>query len=719
MLSTENDISLDTIVKKSQEKTPLHLLPDELKILTTAFLPSQPFTHRSKAFITLSALCEHFRGVSSSKSDGTHADTSTVLIDKTFSPVVLSNIGDTSQDQVLAGLTFLTALFQVDSPSGSAILQRDGVAESIVDAIDLFSKSAPISLAVAQLLSQAAGHKTSCGLIPSQSTQWLEAKTRQTDDPALRAAAAVALVKFSRGSAADASEITGATSGPPPLYSGGDEQLVNMMKGLVVNSSSGHGHPHETTSLGDAVEGLAYLSVDPSVKELLSSDPAFLKGLFATVPHRKGSWAQASEEEIGMTPLYGTALIIANLCAYKPHLTEEETQIAKLRKLAKSSGATETTPGSTPEEDKRNDNAHVLARGHRLVSAGALDALTAIVRATESRAVRLLVGKSFLSLIEDRESRGKVLQAGGAKALNTIIRGLLSSSTKSSKAPELDAPSMETIQALAKLAITSSPVQVFGPNPGASLDSIRPFSLMLTSSSSNLLQRFEAMMALTNLASQSEEAANKISNFDGLMNRVELFMLEEHIMIRRAATELICNLVAGSEDVFNKFGGSKDVGSKSKLQVLAAMCDVDDLPTRLAASGALATLTSSPDACQFLLELQNERGRILPILGSLIDPTIVPPSDISDVEEVQEIGSSTAVDPGLVHRGVVCVRNLFVGIENAAAREELATTAEEIGIVQALRQVFKNNSADRSSPVLRPTAEALKFLMESGATILV
>lgn len=715
MLSTESDATLDAIVKKSQEKSPLHLLPEEVKILTTAFLPSHPFAHRSKAFLTLSALCEHFRGLSSSKPDGTHADTSTVLIDKTFSSTVVANIGDTAEQEVLAGLTFLTSLFQVDSPSGSAILQRDGVVESIVDAIELFPQSTPISLAIAQLLSQAAGHKSSRALIPTQSVQWLESKTRPKEDSALRAAAAVGLVKFSRGAAADASEITGSGQAPPPAYSEGDEQLVSMMKGLVLSGASDLGHHQGTTSLGDAVEGLAYMSVDPAVKELLASDPAFLKGLFATVPRRKGNWAQATEEEIGMTPLYGTALIIANICAYKPRLTEEEAQIAKLRNLAKASGAA-GGESATNKENPLEDNAHVLARCRRLITAGGLDALTAIVRATDSRAVRLVVGKALLYLVEEKENRGKVLQAGGAKALITIIQGILPSPTRGGNVLDLDASCMDSIQALAKLTITSAPVQVFGPNVGALLDSIRPLSIMLVHSSSNLLQRFEAMMALTNLSSQSEEAAGKIATADGLVNRVELFMLEDHTMIRRAATELICNLVAGSEDVFNRFGGSKDAGSKSKLQVLAAMCDVDDLPTRLAASGALATLTSSPVACDFLVELQRERSRILPIFGSLIDPSIVPPSDVSTVEEAGERDQS---DPGLIHRGAVCLRNFFAGIQDVEARQEMSKDAQRIGIVRALAKVFKDNSADRSSPVLRPIAEALKILMESGATIVV
>jgi len=271
---------------------------------------------------------------------------------------------------------------------------------------------------------------------------------------------------------------------------------------------------------------------------------------------------------------------------------------------------------------------------------------------------------------------------------------------------------MEPIQALAKLAITASPVQVFGPNEGALFDAIRPFSVMLMHPSSNLLQRFEALMALTNLSSQSAEVGTRIARVDSLLNRVELLMLEEHALVRRAATELVCNLVAGSEEVFGRYGGEKTAAAKSKLQVLVALCDVDDLPTRLAASGALAALTASPAACQNLVELQRERGRVLPILGQLVYPSIVPPSDVPDSDSPSSQAQS---DPGLVHRGVVCLRNFFLNLDGAETGEEIATEADQVGITQALVDVLKSSSGE--SPVLKATVEALKWLLANGVSI--
>ncbi|TCD65430.1 hypothetical protein EIP91_002686 [Steccherinum ochraceum] len=719
------DVDLDIILKKSQDKTWNSLLPDELQHLVLAFLPTQPLASRSKAYIVLSVFCQRLRELKP-KSTKEESDASTESLLNAFASSLIQKLGETAEPDVLAGLTFFTALFQTDWQAASAILLQDGVYEILEDVPDVLPSSAPVSIALAHLLAQAAGHKTCRAVVSIQAVKWLEGKARQKEDGALRAAAAVALVKLNKGGIADAASNPLATVSPASSVGnagGGDDDLVKLMKGLVLDSPASS----PTSSIQDAVEGLAYLSADPKIKEMLSSDEKFLSRLFTVIPRRKTLWSE-SPDDVGMTPLYGTILIITNLCGYRPRLTEEEAQIAKLRKLAKAPSGGD--PGSTKlvevtAESMLDDNAHVLARGQKLLKAGVMDALTSAVKISESRAVRLSVGKALLSLIEDNSSRGKILQSGGAKALTTVIHGILSSapttgSGKSAK-PQFDVADLESIQALAKLSITASPVQVFGPNAGALYDAIRPFNLMLTHPSATLLQQFEAIMALTNLSSASPESADKIAHADGLLNKVELLMLEDHTLIRRASVELVCNLVAGSEDVFDKYGGGTGEPPKRKLQVLVALCDVDDMPTRTAAGGAVATITSSPMACHHLLDLQKERGRVLAIFGQLIDPTIIPPSDHdSGVAEVDDEENSGATEParsdeGLVHRGAMCVRNFFSGIkDDAEGSKMLAQEAQKIGLVRAMAKVFKE-SENRS--VLRLVAEALKCMMENGITI--
>ncbi|KAH9923665.1 armadillo-type protein [Fomitopsis serialis] len=635
------------------------------------------------------AICTKLRKGSQPPAGKEDGDPGTEAIRRTFGPPVVSRMSDTTETSLLAGMSFLTALFEVDWQSASAILREDGVLESVTDALDLFPDSTTISRAVAALFANASGHKACRALISEQHVEWLVAKSRQPTDDVLKASAAVALVKLSRGVGTDAPQVE--SSGRRDA-SAGDDELARLMKGLVVDGQS--------SSSADAVEGLAYMTTDPNIKELLSNDGAFLSRLFSLVPRRKpGTTGNQSPEDIAKSPLYGVVVIIFNLCSYRPRLTDEQAQIAKLRRMANApkNGA------ASEETSPLDDDEHVKARARKLVKHGALEALVAAARAADSPAVRLTVGQALLHLTEDKENRGKILQAGGSKALMRIIQSIIptqKSTVRSSAAPHLEPAEIEPIQALAKLAITSAPVQVFGPNQGALFDAIRPLTLMLVHPTSNLLQRFEALMALTNLASHNGEVAERVARADGLLNKVELLMLEDHTLVRRAATELVCNLVGGCEEVYNKFGGEKAAASKSKLQVLVALCDVDDLQTRLAASGAVATLTTSPDACQSLLELQRERKRVLPVLGNLAEVN----GDDDDEEK------SVAPHPGLVHRGVVCIRNLFLS---------LATEAERVGIVRALVGVVQASSANLDAPALRPTAETLKWLLESGIQITV
>ncbi|KAJ7040318.1 P-loop containing nucleoside triphosphate hydrolase protein [Mycena alexandri] len=673
MAASDNNQALDTLLQKTQKDPSTPLLPDELAYLITSFLPSQPTTLRSKAYLVLSAFCQGVRNSSSVK--GKQPDPATETLVHIFEPLVVDRLSDSEERRLQEGISFLTALFQVDWESAAPIFLQDGILDFMMDSVDL-TPSPELSLLVAHLLSQACGHKSCRAILTSQTTQWLEAYSRNQDDPALRAATSIALVKLSRGRLGDTAE-TGVPEAPAQ-----DDELADVMKGLVISAN-------DQSSIADAVEGLAYLSVDPIVKDALSKDPRFLKRFFALVPRRKSP--NVAAEGPNTTLLYGVLLTISNLCAYRPRLTEEQTQIAKLKRMANAANKPAQEPGAASALD---DDESVKVRVQRLVAAGVLDVFAGAVPGTESLGIRVVAGKALLNVIEDRENRGRVLQSGGGKLLGLIIKhamGTLSTDGSSNTKASLDVTYLEPIQALAKLAITASPVQVFGPNDGAVYDAIRPFSIMLQHPDGNLLQRFEALMALTNLSSHSAETASRVAKADGLLSSVELLLLEEHPLVRRASMELICNLISGSDTVFERYGGVENTsGTKSKLQIVLAMSDVADLGTRLAASGALATLTDAPSACEALLALQLERHRMLPILAQLIDPSTAPEHD-DDEEGVEG-------DPGLVHRGIVCARNVILSIQDAKTRKQIAKEAGEAGLVQGLAPSKKAGKKAAAAP---------------------
>jgi len=662
--------------------------PDELSYLITSFVPGHDQAKRSKAFLVLASYCQGVRASTGQTRDATQ-ELGTQALSRVFLPVVQARVADAEEVDVLAGLSFLTALFQVDWQTAADIFQQEAVIASVTDILDLYP-SELVSREVARLLSQACGHKACRTSLPVEITEWLEAAVRQKKDASLRAAAALAITKLSRGAGTDSLvESTKVSKRSTDL------DLAELMKGILMEEG-------QDSSL-DAVEGLAYLSVEPSVKENLSKDPHFLKKLFSIVPRNRGTSSTPSVSDVSNHSLiYGILNVTYHLSVYRPPLSPDQEQVMKLRRMAKSG----TTSSQDPEEiplDTLDDDLHVKERGKNLVINGALNILGGAIRLADSEGIRITVGRILLNLSVEKENRGKILQSGGARTLAEIIRKSLPATKKPSTGQfEADTPILEPIQAMAKLAITSSPTQVFGPDPGAVYDAIRPFAVLLIHPSSSLLQRFEAIMALTNLSSQDAEAASRVAQADGLQAKIEFLMLEDHVLIRRAATELLCNLVAGSDSLFKRY--SEGNAAKSRLQILVALSDVDDLPTRLAASGALASLTSSPDACQSLYELEHTHHRVLPIFATLIDP-------LSGSDEPHV---NTPPDPGMTHRGVVCIRNLLINLE-PSLRKRLKEETELTDLMNGLIATMKGNP-DKAE-IIQPTAEALKCLMDLGVVI--
>jgi hypothetical protein len=629
-------------------------LPDELSYLIAGFLPSQPTEQRTKAYLALSAFCSGVRSSQAVKEK--QPDPATEALVRVFAPIIVGRLSETSQDALLCGVTLHTALFQIDSESAAAIFARDGLVEAIMDCLDLHP-SVELDICVAHLLGQACGYSECRSILSSDAVKWIETRARQRGNNPLQAAAATAMIKLSRGR-----RDPGPAETSYPIVD--EDKLAAALKDMVISDAG----RSTSSAIADAIEGLAYLSIQPTIKKALCDDTSFLKGLFALAPRRK------STVPIDATFLYGILVVVCNLSNYRPRLTEEQSHIEKLKKMARSQD-------NSMEDSPLNNDDCVKTRVQKLLEAGVLEVFVGALSKADTSGVRLAVGKALLNIVTDKANRGKVLQSGGARLLMSIIKhGLVGKDTNP------DSSLLEPIQALAKLAITSSPIQVFGPNPGALYDAIRPFSILLQHPSSTSLQHFEALMALTNIASHSAEAATRVNDSNGLVNKAELLLFEDHTLIRRAAMELVCNLIAGSDSAFERYGGATNSSSaKSKLQIIVAMADVDDLPTRLAASGALATLTCMPNACQNLLSLQTERHRVFPVLTLLIEPSAV---SEPGAEQVQR-------DVGLVHRGVVCVHNLAIYIKDNGIGEEIKKDAIGSGLVKALL----NSEKDSKMPV--------------------
>jgi len=706
-------------------------------------LPRQEGDLRSSAYLSLSTIISAVRAPSRSGEPPSEQqrNTSTQALVSAFTPALDDALQGTSIEPVLSSFAFLVALFQIDPVSAIAILQRDGTIDSILDALDVFpAKGSPgaqgtdlrVARAMAALLSQAAGHSTSRSLLKNaQDTRcikWLRRNISLSDLP-LKSTSALALTKLAKGGLQDTEALDHTKLGGEDGDTGEDEKaLVRLMGGVVLDELSQL--DFESPATVDAVEGLAYLSTEPSIKETIFEDDQLVKRLIAIglaiTPSNKKNLQPKLDPRLSIGLHYGIAVIIHNLCAYHPKLSGEEEQVARLKRMTKTPLTKESKLRlEEHKEDPRDSDEAVRKRIDGLLKAGILPVLSGLAR-SESATTRTVTGRIYLAVVEDQTNRGAVLQHGGTKALMHII---ISSSKSGAESTSNYAP----IQALSKLTITSSPVQVFGPDPGAVYDAIGPLiSVLFTSSSPlersssltpgpNNLQRFESLMALTNIASTGAASAARIAATPKLFPALDMLLLADHPLLRRAATELVCNLVV-CEEGFERFiphpasspasppstpppttpgivvtppkprRRTTKGAAENRLRILLALSDVEDLPTRRAASGALAMLTSDDAICGVIVGVERKKGNAIAILGRLL---------VGD-EEVEESESSVGKGKGkadgtpsslpdlaLAHRGIVCLRNL-VQLGFAKGGPVLLQALEREGIIEKVEAVVKS-----------------------------
>ena len=195
------------------------------------------------------------------------------------------------------------------------------------------------------------------------------------------------------------------------------------------------------------------------------------------------------------------------------------------------------------------------------------------------------IASVYLVLCENPENRGKIVAAGGGKALIPLAL----SGTEIGKT--------RACQALAKIAISINPELAF---PGQRcLEVVRPL-IKLLHPDKTALENYESLMALTNLAGANDSVRKRIVKEQGVSN-VEHYMFDEHESLRRAGTECMCNLVQDEDVVFLYEKPDND-----RIKLLVLYCgEEDDLKLNLAASGALAQLTSvSEKICERALQLE-------------------------------------------------------------------------------------------------------------------
>lgn len=320
---------------------------------------------------------------------------------------------------------------------------------------------------------------------------------------------------------------------------------------------------------------------------------------------------------------------------------------------------------------RQNDDTHVEKRCKAVFEAGVVPMLVTHSQHGSTASLGLVV-TIVSSLARTSSIRGKIAQQGGVKLLLHAYNAFPEDNISARRT---------TAHALARILISTNPSHVFGGSTPLPLNSaIRPLLLLLeddpTVEQRDLLPTFESLLALTNLASTDDEARNPIIRL--AWPQIENLMLENNKLVTRAAVELICNLAQSPEGVAKFADGGKP--ANKRMHILLALTDAEDLATRKAAGGAIASLTEWDTAVSAILS--RDRG-VKNLLQLCIEK-----------------------DEDLRHRGVVCVLNI-VTAPGKVGDEGVKKVKEEDG-VEKLKECLK---LSRSQEVLGLCVEALKKIL--------
>ncbi|EPS40035.1 hypothetical protein H072_6141 [Dactylellina haptotyla CBS 200.50] len=551
------------------------------------------------------------------------------------------------------------ALFPVATSSLANLFHTDGFVQNLVPSLEGHSQA--VELAAINLMSAACVDKTCRDAVEKHCEVFLKIVAASKDEGST--AASLALAKLS-----------GDTPAPKPGEKVPEkspktdkeiEELASTFKKLLSSNSN--------DSKQQSVEGLAYTSLTPSVKESLAADSATIKSLLAMLT------PTASPSII-----FGVLTTVDNLTRYTKPLSEEQRKMAQLKNYANATPQTKDL-----EIPKLDQDSYVTKRCKLLLDAGVIPAIVRLTKKTSPQATTL-ISSILLSLSKVTAHRGTMAQQGAVRLLLQIYNALPAlQTTKPDSVDSKDEPDTAntthtvTAHALSRLLISVNPTLVFSSTLPIT-SAVNPILTLIqsvhnsTAETRDLLPLFEGLLALTNLASTTDFIRDVIVKKE--FGMIEELLLYANDMVQRAAVELVCNLMVSPETVSLFVEGPR---SGNRLQILLAIAQADDIPSRLAAGGALAMLTEWDAGVKKILEREGGVKRILEMC--------------EDDED------------GVVFRGVVVARNL-VAIRGKEAVDKLKMEGGADVLKRVLEDVLSQD--EKNGEMVSALVEVLKELVK-------
>jgi len=500
-------------------------------------------------------------------------------------------------EDLIVAFSAATAAFPIVPQAAAGLFLTEGFLPNLISILKRNNESGDdrkndnLEHVALELLSAACIDKACREAISKSALAWLEDVAAAGSDAESSGLAALVLSKISQTE----------TEGRRPQDV---VQLTTTLMNMTLNATN-------DSEKHSSIEGLAYTSLDPKVKEAIADSKDLLDSIKAMLKDDKSS----------SSAVYGCFTILANVTTYRLMESEEQKRVSQLKAYANAS--------KPSAESELEDDAHVTLRCKKVLDSGMVPE---IIRRGKSPTTAVLVAviQILHSLSKEQKHRGTLAQNGAVRYLLQIVSRTESrTGDASTPTPAIQQTASHT---LARILISTNPNHVFSSSmPAAS--ALRPLISLLKldhdSNTRSLLPTFESLLALTNLASIDDDSIRD-SIIRTSWSLLEDLLLNSNTLVQRASVELLCNLMASPHGVALFADGSKAAGNR--MHILLALADAEDLATRRASGGALAMLTEWDEAVKAVLD--KDRG-VKIVLGMCDD----------DSDEVR-------------HRGVVCLLNI-------------------------------------------------------------
>ena len=350
----------------------------------------------------------------------------------------------------------------------------------------------------------------------------------------------------------------------------------------IENVDEGAVKPDEVPKVDMSVEALAYLSLKPSVKNMIRNKDSFIKILLNMIKSQKM-----------MHFLYGLLVILANLTTLPEEVNGSSQSINDLKNYADLKGPSAGKVGA--EKESKEDivlfsEKYVL--GTELISS-LKSGMHNLSPNCKQQVVRVIYNitrsKNFISQC--------ILQGG-----TTIILEYLANKQ------DIGEPiRILGCRALTRMLIFTNPGLIF--KKYSALNAI-PFLFELLPRSTplddnplhndeqiKLTDNYEALLALTNLASSEtsdgEEVCKHIVSTKDYWSTIENLMLDENVPLQRSTLELISNMMSHPLTIAAKFFNLENPQSLRNFNILVKLLQLSDVESQRAVAAIFANIATT------------------------------------------------------------------------------------------------------------------------------